>query len=94
MSKYFGWIDGKAYDFTYKKCKHASNRWYIYLGNVFLCRAIKNHKNNWSVVVQGPMDNGYQYALPPRLVEGFATRWYAIQYALKTHHKTRKTYNR
>ncbi len=94
MSKFSGWIDGKHYPFIYKKCK-SNEGWYnIYLGELLLCQAIKNHRNNWSVVVHGPMDVGYVYALPPRLVENFATRWDAIQYALKTHHSTRQTYNR
>ena len=94
MSKYCGWVDGKAYDFKYQKCE-SNDGWYnIYLGKTLICQTIKSHRNTWSVVVLGPIDNGYEYALPPRLVEGFATRWDAIQYALKTHHATRKSYNR
>lgn len=89
MSVFFGWIDGKAYDFFYKPLGDGmfTN---VYLGEHLICQISKNQRSNFCVVVQGAID----HSVIPRLVEGFATRWDAIQYALKVHPLTTKTYNR
>jgi hypothetical protein len=88
MSKYFGWIDGKPYDFSYKPYgdKTFTN---VYLGTHLICQTTKIKRGSFVVVVQGKLDESI-----PRLVEGFATRWDAIQYVLKVHPLTTKTYNR
>ena len=88
MSKYFGWIDGKPYDFSYKPYgdKSFTN---VYLGEHFICQISKNERGHYAVIVQGKIDESI-----PRLVERFATRWDAIQYTLKVHLLTTKTYNR
>lgn len=89
MSMYFGWIDSKPYDFKYKPTGDGlfTN---VYLGEHLICQTCKNQRKSFCVVVQGKIDD----SVIPRLVEGFATRWDAIQYALKVHPLTSKTYNR
>lgn len=88
MGKYFGWIGGKAYDFSYKP--YGDGKFTdVYLGDHLICKTAKNHRNTFSVIVCGKFDD----SVIPRLVEGFASRWDAIQYALKVHPLTAKTYN-
>lgn len=89
MSKYFAFINDVAYDYKFKKRSDGS---YLFsLGNYPICilypmltRARASSKT-WSVVVQGHLEKEV-----PRLVNGFASRHKAIEYALKVHLLTKK----
>ena len=51
MSKYFGFVDGKAYDFEFKK-HHYPNWKLFYLGEHLIATLIKlEHKAGWGVIV-------------------------------------------
>jgi hypothetical protein len=88
MGKYFGWVNKECYDFKYKPLGDGmfTN---VYLGEHLICQTAKNHRGRFCVIVQGKVADNI-----PRLVEGFATRWDAIQYALKVHLLTADYYNR
>lgn len=95
MSKYFGFINGKAYDFTYKK--HPNKGWYRFflgqyeIGALYKKTFGRNSENNytWGCILCGDNANN----IIPRKVEGFKTREYAIEYLLQTHELTRHQYN-
>lgn len=90
MSLTFGWIDGKPYDFTYKRSESDPKWVRVYLGDLYLCEVVKDDfKKSFAVIVQGTITDEV-----PRLLEGFKTRWDAIQYALKVNKVTSKTYLR
>lgn len=93
MSKYFGWIAGEAYDFSFKTSPDPLFT-LVYLGEHRICQVTKDRRKGWAVIVDGPMSCGFNSITVPRLVEGFKTRWSAVEYALKTHHLTAPTYNR
>jgi hypothetical protein len=96
MSKYVGFINNKAYSFSFKK--HPSNKdWYTFsLGHCVLGQVYKKtygrdseSRPTWGVIVRGDTAEN----LIPRNVEGFATRHYAVEYLLQTHELTRFQYN-
>lgn len=93
MSKYFGWIQGKAYDFSFKPLGDDLFTC-VYLGEHLICQVSKNDRKGWAVIVQGELSCGWDNPVVPRLVEGFKSRWSAIEYALQVHHLTAPTYNR
>lgn len=95
-SRYFAFINGKPYDFKF--IKHEVHKgWYkFYLGEHLLGTVIKNTYGrdseanpSWSVTVYGNSAND----LIPTEVGGFKTRHYAVDYLLKAHELTRKSYN-
>lgn len=89
MSKYFGFVDGKPYDFKFKK-DHFENWKKFYLGEFFICIVIKTeHCAGWTVIVQDVEDR----LQTPSKVEGFVSRHAAVHYALMTHPLTRDQYN-
>lgn len=92
-SKYSGWIAGKSYSFSFKSIGNDPVFTNVYLGEHFICQVCKQPRKGWSVIVQGPMACGTGSKIIPRLVDGFASRWSAIEYALKVHHLTALTYN-
>lgn len=90
MSKYFGFVDGKAHDFEFKN-HHYPNWKLFYLGEHLIATLIKlKHKAGWGVIVHQVEDN----TQTPANVEGFVSRHAAIDYALMVHVKTRDIYNR
>lgn len=89
MSKYFGFVNGEAHDFVFKK--HGSwDHWKaFYLGEHFICHVIApTYKPGWTVIVHD-VENLME---TPSKVEGFVSRHAAIDYALMVHPKTRDTY--
>lgn len=95
-SRYFGFINGKPYDFKFIKHKVHKGWYKFYLGEHFLGNVIKNTYGrnseanpSWSVIVYGDSAN---YLIPTQ-VDGFKTRHYAVDYLLKAHELTRKNYN-
>ncbi len=91
MSKYFAWLDGDdtPYDFEFKKFVHGYK---FYLGDVCICQLSKTtirSKTTWNCIVLGLLHEDV-----PKLVNGFATRHAAIDYALKTHSRTKGRYNK
>jgi hypothetical protein len=89
MSRYFAFIDGKAYDFKFKK--HYHDNWTLfYLGEHHIATLIKaTHRAGWIALVTEVEDR----LQTPSKVEGFVSRRAAIDYALMTHVKTRDSYN-
>ncbi len=91
MSKYFAWLEGDEtpHDFVFKIFSHGYS---FYLGGVCICQLFKKtggSRATWACVVQGRVYEGV-----PILVEGFSTRHDAVDYALKTHPRTRLRYNK
>lgn len=96
MSRYFGWINGKPYDYVFKKRQQQRGIYDFYLGKYPIAslhaeysRKDINRVTSWAVIVKGNMEEGKI----PRLVHGFNTRHDAIRYALMVNELTRHTYN-
>lgn len=85
-SKKSGFVEGKPLPYKFKK--RSQGRWFN-LGGHRIADLRKSDKG-WLVIVQGEMP----HYLIPRMVEGFKTRQDAIDYSLKVHQLTYKTYNR
>ncbi|QHZ59838.1 hypothetical protein HWD03_gp078 [Alteromonas phage vB_AmeM_PT11-V22] len=90
MSKYFGFVDGKPYDFEFKKHGNWDHWKKFFLGEHFICYVIKDkHKAGWTVMVTD-VEDCLQTATK---VEGFVSRHACVDYALQVHPKTRDLYN-
>ena len=87
MSKYFGWINGEPFDFHFKPYGDGVFT-RVYLGEHLICDVSNEKRKGWAVIVQGKLSDQI-----PRLVEGFKSRYSAIEYALKVHPLTSSKYN-
>lgn len=86
MSRRYWQIEGKTFNFTYKKGDgEMAFLTSVFLGENLICLTSRTGRT-FHVIVQGPLNDD----LIPRDVGGFATRWDAIIYALKVHHLTAK----
>lgn len=90
-SRYFGFVNGKPYDFLFKKTGRFSDPAYdFYLGDHLICTAIKTgYRAGWTCLV----NHTDQPPETPTTVEGLVSRRACVDYALKVHAATRETYN-
>ena len=93
-SKYSAFVNGKPLPYRFKKGSPiggSGTLWRFYLGDDLIADLFSNSVTRWGVIVNGDLSHTNDMA--PRLVEGFASRDRAVDYALKIHAKTFRTYN-
>ena len=83
MSKYFGFVDDKCYDFVFKKSNN--DGYEFYLGEHRICSVSKGCDNKWIMILTGKLEHNIF-----RLVPGFASRTDAVFYAIQVHPLTRR----
>lgn len=88
MSKWFGWLNGKPYDYEYHKID--TDKYLFKLDGKILGQMGKNwDKKSWYAIIEGHLHPDV-----PRLLDGFTSRHKAIDYILKTNELTKEQYNR
>ena len=93
MSKYSGWVDGKPLPYNFKKLSKTHSFDYLFcLGDVKIGWIVRkgSRDKSWCCIAFG--DEYSTKHMVPTTVEGFISRERAVDYMLKVHPRTRKTY--